>query len=392
MDLSPRTRAPEPASPGVTATEADALLTRLLLRCRELGASDLHITAEDRPWLRVEGRLRALEEPISAATVSALIDHLIGARDRDLLAQRGALDGALTGPKGGRFRWNLYRSDSGWSIALRRLADGFPPLRELGLPEAFAEVQDFKDGLVVVAGPTGAGKSTTLATLIDGINRTRTGHIVTIEDPVEFLHASIRCLIHQREIGRDADSFHNALVSALRQDPDVILVGEVRDHGTISTAITAAETGHLVLTTVHAGDVPGTLERMVSVFPSIEQPGLRRRLSLVLRAILAQRLLVVDGARRDQRLETAPDGMQRRVAVTELLMVTPAIRNLVAMGKSAQLLSTMETGKRFGMETLEQSLVRLFQAGLISESTAAGLARDELILRDRMRRATGRLS
>ncbi|MCY2968689.1 MAG: type IV pilus twitching motility protein PilT, partial [Planctomycetota bacterium] len=238
------------------------------------------------------------------------------------------------------------------------------------------------DGLIVVAGPTGAGKSTTLAALIDQINQTRRCHIVTIEDPIEYLHTPQLSLINQRQIGTDAAGFHEALVASLRQDPDVILVGEVRDLDTIRTAISAAETGHLVLTTVHAGDCVGTIERLVSVFPADEQPGIRRQLSLVLRAVIAQRLLLGDGTPAGAKLG---DGRSRRVPASEILIVNTGIAHLIASGRSTQIYSAMETGGQEGMQTLDSDLARLWAADEISELTAMHQARDPSLMPERHR-------
>jgi len=284
----------------------------------------------------------------------------------------------MSSPDGVRFRFNIFRRQSEISIALRRLEDRFRTLTELGMPESLYNLCDLRDGLVVISGPTGAGKSTTLATLLDRINQTRAGHIITIEDPIEYLHAPVRCVVNQRQVGLDAPSFNGALVDAMRQDPDVILVGEIRDLDTIRTGIIAAETGHLVFTTLHAGDCVGAVERLVAVFPSDEQEGIRRQLSLVLRAIVAQHLLVA--VKPDERhvAESMPC-----VAASEILMVTPAVANLIATGKSAQIYSAMETGTSLGMQTLEQDLARLWNAGRITEAAAMALARNPSVVRDR---------
>jgi twitching motility protein PilT len=266
------------------------------------------------------------------------------------------------------------------AIALRRLEDRFRSLAELGMPESLYELCDLPDGLVVVCGPTGAGKSTTLASLIDRINRTRRCHIVTIEDPIEYLHAPLRSLVNQRQVGTDAATFNDALVASLRQDPDVILVGEIRDLATVRTAITAAETGHLVLTTVHAGDCVGAIERLVSVFPADEQAGIRRQIAMVLRTIIAQHLLIADGSA-GQKSDAA--NKRDRVAASEVLMVNAAVGNLIATAKGSQIYSTMETGSAQGMQTLEQDLARLLVANVISENTAFTLARNPAIVRDR---------
>jgi twitching motility protein PilT len=290
------------------------------------------------------------------------------------------VDGAVSAPGGARFRYNIFRRQGETALALRRLEDRFRTLGELGLPASLYGLCDLRDGLVVISGPTGSGKSTTLATLLDRINRERTGHIVTIEDPLEYLHAPVQCVVNQRQVGLDAPCFNDALVDALRQDPDVILVGEVRDLDTIRTAIIAAETGHLVFTTLHAGDCVGAVERLVAVFPADEQEGIRRQLSLVLRAVAAQHLLAP--ARGAGSAARAPDVLPC-VAVSEILMVTPAVANLIATGKSAQIYSAMEAGASLGMQTMEQDLARLWTSGRISETAAMALARNPAVVRDR---------
>ena len=359
-------------------------LNQLLCECVKLDASDIHLAQGVPPHFRYQGELRSAagRAALSAEHTRLLAMELLSASGKEgadldaLLARRGSIDGALSAPDGTRFRYNLFRSRSAVSIALRRLEDRFRTLQELGLPESLYKLCDLRDGLVVVSGPTGSGKSTTLAALLDRINRERSGHIITIEDPVEYLHAPVRCVVNQRQVGLDASSFNDALVDAMRQDPDVILVGEIRDLDTIRTAITAAETGHLVFATLHAGDCVGAVERLVSVFPADEQEGIRRQLSLVLRAIMAQHLLVGVEAMR-------PTTDLPCVATSEILMVTPAIANLIASGKSAQIYSAMETGSASGMQTLEQDLARLWASGRIDETAAMALARNPAVLKDR---------
>lgn len=374
---------------GVTddrAATTRQLLDGLLAQCVRFGASDLHLSAGNPPYLRIDGLLKPVAEAsaLSAETLERLADSLVSDSQRARFDEKGALDGAITAADQVRFRFNVFRSQDQYSIALRRLEDDFRSLEELGLSPSLYALCDFVDGLVIVAGPTGSGKSTTLATLLHRINRHRHGHIVTIEDPVEYLHRPIKCLINQREVGRDASDFNEALVAAMRQDPDIILVGEIRDLNTIRTAITAAETGHLVLTTVHAGDCVGSIERLVSVFPSDEQPGVRRQLSLILRAIISQHLLVADGVAKSIAIgEARPTRRRSRVVASEILMLTSAVANLIAFGKSAQIYSAMETGSQHGMQTLEQDLARLWVGGDISEKSALAIARNPNILRDR---------
>jgi twitching motility protein PilT len=357
-------------------------LASLLAECVRLDASDLHLSGGIRPMLRVQGRLEALaEQPLlDESEVQKMAAELIGSEQADW--SKGSVDGACFGPDGARFRFNLYRRQGLMAVAMRRLEERFRPLAELGLPEAMYSLSDLRDGLVIISGPTGAGKSTTLATLLDRINRTRPCHIVTIEDPVEYIHKPVKSLIHQRQVGLDAPSFNDALVASLRQDPDVILVGEIRDLETIRTVIIAAQTGHLVFTTLHASDCAGTVERLVSVFPEGEQDAIRRQLAMVLRAVVAQHLLPTAASRE------AP----ARIAASEVLTVTPAVGNLIASGKSSQIYSAMESGQSTGMQTLEQDIARLWVSGRITEQIAVSSARNVSVLRERaalLRRRNG---
>lgn len=366
--------------------QPDAIEDRLedLLRaCIRSGASDIHLSAALPPLLRLHGKLVPVEGAarLSAAELQQIASRLSPQPPDG--SHRGSIDGAISATDGTRFRYNLFRRQGELAVALRRLEDTFQSLTELGLPQSLEVLCDYPDGLVLFGGPTGAGKSTTLGTLIDRINRTRACHIVTIEDPIEYLHPPQMALVNQRQVGSDAPSFNDALVASLRQDPDVILVGEVRDLATIRTAITASETGHLVFTTVHAGDCVGVIERMVSVFPAEEQDGIRRQLSLVLRAVVVQHLLPAADHQESRR----------RVVACEVLHCNAAIANLIAIGKANQIYSTMEAGQSQGMQTLEQDLARLFVTGRISEAAAVARARNVSVLRDRIvwlrRRATG---
>jgi twitching motility protein PilT len=362
-------------------------LERLLADCTRLDASDLHLAADLSPYFRIHGILEPHEH--YGVTTGAELDRfaveLARASRLAPLGNSGSIDGALTALDGTRFRFNVFRRQGQISIALRRLEDRFRSLADLGLPDSLYELCDLPDGLVLVAGPTGAGKSTTLATLIDRINRTRRCHIVTIEDPIEYLHAPLMGLINQRQVGLDTESFNEALVASLRQDPDVILVGEIRDLATIRTAITAAETGHLVFTTVHAGDSVGTIERLVSVFPADEQAGMRRQVAMVLKAIVSQHLIVADGsANRPPEVGQPPNPKRRsRVVTSEVLIANPAVANLIATAKTNQIYSSMETGGNQGMQTLEEDLARLMVSNQISETTAMTMARSPQIVRDR---------
>ncbi len=360
-----------------------------MARCREWGASDLHLAVEQPPRCRIQGKLQEWPEgsgPLTTAeSLNQIIAGIIPAGHREQLESRGSLDGALSDASGTRWRFNVFRSRANWGIALRRLENSFRSLSELGLSSALRRVVDLAHGLVIVAGPTGSGKSTTLATLIDLINHSRSGHVITLEDPIEYVHRSARCLVTQRQIGVDSPNFPQALVDALRQDPDVILVGEVRDLETIRTAITAAETGHLVLASVHAGDCVGGIERLVSVFPADEQKMIQRLLSLVLRAAVAQHLLVpIDAAAVEPA--AAPSVAQtprRRVLASELLFANSAVANLIAQGNVKQIYSVLETGAAEGMHTLDASLARLYRQRSIDESTVRSLARNPQLVLER---------
>lgn len=388
--MNPIRTASAPAS-----TSAVRLLDALLRDCVEHDASDLHLAPDLPPYLRLHGVLEPqTDHPrVSAEQIKAIGSHLAAQSDRPPLEGAGSLDGAISAVDGTRFRFNVFRRQGKLAIALRRLEDRFRDLSELGLPDSLYRLCELPDGLVLVAGPTGSGKSTTLATLLNRINQSRRCHMVTIEDPIEYLHESSMALVNQRQVGGDTETFYEAVVASLRQDPDVILIGEIRDLLTIRTAITAAETGHLVFTTVHAGDCVGAIERVISVFHADEQSGIRRQLSMVLRAIIAQHLLVADGPTGGEGRNRGPvdqpdDAPKRRsrVVTSEILVSTPAVANLIATEKSSQIYSAMESGTASGMQTLEQDLARLMVSGLISETTATAIARSPNVLRERVKR------
>jgi len=358
-------------------------LEMLLDMCEESNASDLHLAVGLPPRFRIKGSLVSRDDlrAFDASDVEAVAMELgrtavpLGIdegveRVREVLLREKSIDGAVTNTSGVRYRFNVYRASDACAVALRRLDSRFRSFAELGVPERIEAFCDERDGLVIVTGPTGSGKSTTLATMLDIINHKRDGHIITIEDPIEYIHKSDRCIVHQREVGRDAKGFNEALVEALRQDPDVILVGEVRELETMRTALRAAETGHLVFTTLHAGDCVGAIERLIAVFPPEEQNSARRQLSLVLRGVAAQHLLPRE------------DG--GRVPACELLVNTMASANHIATGHSAQIYSVIETGGNNGMVTLEQSLEQLVRSGAVSQRTALGIARYPAQLKQRL--------
>ncbi len=363
-------------------------LATLLARCVEKRASDLHLAAGEPPFFRTDGILQRDPEldVMTESCMESLVRQMMNGRELSVLETQGSIDGAISSPDGGRYRFNIFRRQNQTAIAIRRLEDRLRSLEDLGLPTSLYELSELRDGLVVVAGPTGSGKSTTLATLIDRINETQQGHIITIEDPIEYLHPSRNCLVNQRQIGVDANNFYQALVSALRQDPDVILVGEIRELETIRTAITAAETGHLVFATVHAGDSVGVIERITSVFPAEEQSGVRRQLALVLRAVVSQHLMIADGSASIADARSGRDRLARRVVASEIMRVNSAVANLIATGKSAQIYSSLESGTSAGMQTLDQDLARLVYQGKISDQTASAYARNPNMVQERLAR------
>src|SRR4051794_34715021 len=267
------------------------------------------------------------------------------------------LDFAYSIPGAARFRVNAYQQRLAVGAAFRAIPTQIPALDTLGLPPGIKELVKKPRGLVLVTGPTGSGKSTTLAAMLDVINETREEHIMTIEDPIEFLHGHKRCIVNQRELGSDAQSFGAALKAALRQDPDVILVGEMRDLETIHTALTAAETGHLVFATLHTQDAPQTIDRIIDVFPSEQQGQVRTQLAVALQGVITQQLLpTADGS--------------SRVAACEVLVPTPAVRNLIREGKTHQIYSTMQTGSQSGMQTMDAALATLVREGQITRAVA----------------------
>jgi twitching motility protein PilT len=326
-------------------------------------ASDLHVTAGAPPMVRVRGRLTPLDgyPRLTPADTREIIYSILSDAQRQRLETDWQLDFAYQIPGVARFRVNAYFQRMSLGGAFRLIPFEIAPLETLGLPPAVAEFAKRPRGLVLVTGPTGSGKSTTLASLIDVINSEREEHIMTIEDPIEFLHRHKRCIVNQRELGSDATSFAHALKAALRQDPDVILVGEMRDLETIATAITAAETGHLVFATLHTQDTPQTIDRIVDVFPPSQQGQVRAQLSIALQGILTQMLL------------PTADGASRCVAA-EVLVPTPAVRNLIREGKTHQIYSVLQTGGAHGMQTMDASLAQLARAGRITRQLAEARA------------------
>ncbi len=331
----------------------------VLLQVIERRASDLHIAAGAPPTLRIRGRLQPLTEfPILSPTDTREIVYAILSSDqRQRLENNWQIDFSYSLPGHGRFRVNAYFQRSALGAAFRLVPFSIAKIDDLGLPPIVHDLCTKPRGFVLVTGPTGSGKSTSLAAMIDEINETRQEHIMTIEDPIEFLHRHKNCLINQRELGTDATSFAEALKSALRQDPDVLLVGEMRDLETIQTALTAAETGHLVFATLHTQDAPQTIDRIIDVFPPYQQSQVRVQLAVALQGIVTQQLL------------PTADGSGRIVAC-EALVPTPAVRNLIREGKSHQIYSVMQTSGAHGMQTMDASLASLVRQGKITHKLA----------------------
>ena len=324
----------------------------------ERNGSDLHISSKLPPVIRVDGKLIRTDHPVlSSEDVENLLFPMLSNEQRRHLEQEWELDFSYGIEGLGRFRVNFYKDKGSYAAAFRTIATKAPDLEELGMPPIVTEIAQKPRGLVLVTGPTGSGKSTTLAAMIDYINRTRAEHILTIEDPVEFVHTSKLSIIHQRELGMDTRSFANALKSALREDPDIILVGEMRDHETIALALTASETGHLVFGTLHTSSASQTIDRIIDVFPEGQQQQIRVQLANSLVAVFAQTLLP----------KKADDGSKRgRVMAQEIMVVTPAISNLIREAKAAQIYSTIQTSSGSGMQTLEAALAELYKSGKVT--------------------------
>jgi twitching motility protein PilT len=334
-------------------------IDEFLREMKDRQASDLHLTPGVEPVIRVRGELVRLDGvgKLTPEQTRELVYRILSTEQQKILETRRNVDLAYSLPGVARFRVNVYFQRASIGAAFRLIPTEIRTLEELGLPEQLGELAKKPRGLVLVTGPTGSGKSTTLATLIDQINGTRAEHILTIEDPIEFLHWHRRCIVNQREIGPDTSSFAEALRAALRQDPDVILVGEMRDLETIATALTAAETGHLVFATLHTQSAPQTIDRIIDVFPAEQQDQVRIQLASTLQAVVTQTLV------------PTADG-QGRIAALEILLPDDAVRNLIRQGKIEQIYSVMQTGTGRGMQTMEQALAELALRHVITREVA----------------------
>lgn len=342
-------------------------LKELLEKTIELNASDLHLTTGTPPVIRLNGKLMAIgEENLTKDIMSEFAKEILGDKF-DEYNEIGEADISYELSNKGRFRVNVFKQSNKDAIALRVMSLKIPSLDELNHPNILKELIKKQRGLILVTGPTGSGKSTTLAAMINEINKTRSAHIITLEDPIEYVHNHQKCIINQREIGKDTKSYANALRAVLREDPDVILVGEMRDLETISIAITAAETGHLVLSTLHTIGAAKTIDRIIDVFPPHQQQQIRIQLASVLQGIISQQLVPsIDGTKRFAALET--------------MVITPAIQNQIREGKTYQIESAIQTGGRFGMKTMDMSLGELVRNGDISKETAILYSTDKEIL------------
>jgi len=355
--LAPAEAAAAPLAPA--PVDPRAAMDQLLVLAVERRASDLHMTSDAPPAMRIDGEMVQLEEygPVPRARLKEMIYSVTPEKNRLQWEKEHDTDYALEMP-GVRFRVNVFDDRRGIGAAMRQVPTAIRTTEELNLPKAVIELCHHSKGLVLVTGPTGSGKSTTLAAMVDYVNRTRAHHIITIEDPVEFVHPNRRCLVHQREVGTHTASFKQALRAALREDPDVVLVGEMRDLETISIALETAETGHLVFGTLHTNTAPSTVDRIIDQFPADRQPQVRTMLSESLRGVVSQTLCKKRGG--------------GRVAALEILIVTPPVANLIREGKTFQIPSTMQTGKSFGMQMLNDALLELVKSKQVEPDEAYG--------------------
>jgi twitching motility protein PilT len=331
----------------------------------ELGGSDLHLTAGSPPVVRVNGELRRVEQypVLNPRGLQGMVYAILPQKLRERFEQQLELDMSYSLPGRARFRVNVFMQRDAVGAVFRVIPYGIKSVDDLGLPSVVKDLARYQRGFVAVTGPTGSGKSTTLAAMVDIVNQERQGHIMTIEDPIEFLHKHKSCIVNQREVGTDTHGFAPALKHVLRQDPDVILVGELRDLETITTAITAAETGHLVFATLHTQDAPQTIDRMIDVFPPHQQQQVRVQLSTTLQGVVTQQLIpTIDGT--------------ARVAACEVMVATPAVRNLIREGKVHQIYSTMQAGGRYGMQTMDMALAAHVKSGRITAALAYERAHD----------------
>jgi len=335
-----------------------------LQKAVEMDASDIHICVGLPVVIRKFGSLYFIDDQIlTKEDCLNLVKQILTEEQFVILEEEGEIDLAYMLPDVGRFRVNSFRQKGSYAIAIRVISSKVPKISELGLPDIMYSLADKQRGLILITGPTGSGKSTTLAAMIDHINSQKRCHIITIEDPIEYLHMHNKSVINQREIGSDTKNYNNALRAALREDPDVILIGEMRDHETISTALTAAETGHLVLSTLHTLGAAKTIDRIIDVFPPHQQGQVRSQLSTVLQGIVSQQLI--------KRADNAG-----RVVATEVMIVTPAISNMIRESRTLQINSSIHTGSEYGMHSMDACIASLYKQGIITYENACQYAMD----------------
>lgn len=340
-------------------------IEEILAKAKEAGASDVHITVGIPPKMRVNGALITMQgDKLAPADTLEIAAQIMNDKQQQRFEENGECDMSFAIPGQGRYRLNVYKQRGSIAMAFRLVDTQVPSAESLGVPQSVIDLYQKKRGLILVTGPTGSGKSTTLASLIDKINNNREAHVITLEDPIEYLHTHKRSIVNQREIGLDSMNYAHALRAALREDPDVILVGEMRDFETISVAITAAETGHLVLSTLHTIGAASTVDRVIDVFPPHQQQQIRVQLANVLEAVISQQLIpTADGS--------------GRVAAFEVLHLNPAVRNLIREGKTHQLTSVMQTNRKMGMITMDDAILQLYSDYKIDREMALQFAQDQ---------------
>lgn len=333
-------------------------VNEILLSAEQQLASDVHLTVGVPPIFRVDGELlRQGDVSLTPVAIRAMINEMINEEQKVKFEADGQLDFSYALQNRGRYRVNIYRQRGSYGLAARLVNSKIPTMEDLGLPSSVADLARKKRGLILVTGPTGSGKSTTQASMIDLINAERSCHVMTLEDPIEYLHTHKRSMVNQREVGNDVHSFERGLRAALREDPDVILVGEMRDLETIAIAITAAETGHLVLSTLHTQGAAATIDRAIDVFPPYQQQQIRIQLASVLEGVISQQLLPMKDTK-------------GRVGAFEIMVTNNAVRNLIREGKTHQIQTVIQTGKTMGMQTMDSALVDLYRKGKITEEVA----------------------
>lgn len=331
-------------------------IDEILKKTIDMGASDLHIAAGYYLTMRIDGKLEIVDNKLmSTDDTFNIVKQILDDRHMQMVEDRGDTDLSMSLKDAGRFRINVFKQRGSYGIAIRAVSLTIPTLEELGLPSILKDLTRKKRGMILVTGPTGSGKSTTLASMIDIINREKNNHIITLEDPIEYLHKHNKCIVNQRELGSDFTNFAQGLKSCLRQDPDVILLGEMRDLESIEIALTAAETGHLVFSTLHTIGAPATIDRVIDVFPPHQQQQVAIQLANVLEAVVSQQLLVkIAGG---------------RTVATEVMTATPAIKNTIREKKTHQIMSSIQTGAKFGMHTMDNDLLNLYRTNMISKQT-----------------------